>query len=126
MVWPGLMRFHSGSIGSFTFTTRLDAAQTASASCAICAPATRYRASLNPLPRPAPVSTMTVCPADTKASAPAGTSETRFSLVLISFGMPIFISFARWPIVEREWYLFSGEGQEINDLLQVAPQAAAK
>src|SRR5674476_1669408 len=28
------------------------------------------------------------------------------------------------PIVEREWQLFSGKGQEINDLLQVAPQAA--
>src|SRR5450759_4094143 len=35
-------------------------------------------------------------------------------------------SFARWPIIERERYLFSGESQEINDLLYVASQAAAK
>src|ERR1019366_4487579 len=30
------------------------------------------------------------------------------------------------PIVEREWNLFSDEGQKVNDLVQVAPHAAAK
>src|SRR3989338_145393 len=91
MTWPGRMRGHSGSIGSFTFTIRSALAQTVAASGAICAPAARYSASPKPLPCPAPVSTMTAWPSAASVAAPEGTSATRFSLVLISFGMPIFM-----------------------------------
>jgi hypothetical protein len=75
---------------------------------------------------------MTVCPADTKASAPAGTSETRFSLVLISFGMPIFISVTRWPIIEREraicdvFSCMDQRGSIINNLTPVYINTAAE
>src|SRR3954471_9750296 len=85
------MRGHSGLIGSFTFMIMSASRQTASASAPIFAPTDVYAESGNPLPSPAPFSIMTLCPAPTSASAPAGTSATRFSLVLISFGTPIFI-----------------------------------
>ncbi len=38
----------------------------------------------------------TVCPRVVKASTPAGTNATRFSLVLISFGTPMIMGFSRF------------------------------
>jgi hypothetical protein len=91
MVCPFSMRGHSTAIGSFTLMIMSAPFHVASAFGAIFAPTAVYCSSVNELPMPAPVSTITSCPAATSASAPAGTSETRFSFVLISFGIPIFI-----------------------------------
>src|SRR5690348_4773085 len=91
IVWPLRIRGHSGAIGSLTFMMMSAAFHTASASGAMRAPAFTYRSSQKPLPSPAPFSMCTVWPAATSASAPAGTSATRFSLVLISFGTPMFM-----------------------------------
>src|SRR5687767_9101734 len=65
---------------------------TSAAVSAICAPKRVYVSSSNPLPAPAFFSISTVCPACFNASAPPGTSATRFSLVLISFGTPMIMS----------------------------------
>jgi len=40
----------------------------------------------------------TVCPAPVSASAPAGTSAIRFSLVLISLGTPISMGPQEWRV----------------------------
>src|SRR6185312_10888329 len=89
IVCPFRIRFHSTSIGSFTFIIMSACFQTESASGAIDAPAFTYRSSAKPLPSPADFSTSTVWPLATRDSAPAGTSATRFSFVLISFGTPM-------------------------------------
>src|SRR5512135_2506332 len=85
------MRFHSGSIGSFTLRIISALAHTSSTEPAMVAPTARYASSAKPEPNPAPCSTSTVCPSPTSASAPAGTSATRYSAVLISFGTPTII-----------------------------------
>src|SRR5467141_2940746 len=90
------MRGHSGSIGSFTFKISSALDHTASADGAISAPTDRYASSLKPEPRPAPCSTSTVWPSLTSDSAPAGTSATRCSAVLISFGTPTITVFLHW------------------------------
>ena len=54
---PFFMRFHSGSIGSFTFMIMSASAHVASAFGAILAPTAVYCSSVKPLPMPAPVST---------------------------------------------------------------------
>src|SRR5688572_10470560 len=83
---------HSAAIGSFTFMIMSASFHTAAALGAMVAPTAAYSSSGKPLPSPAPCSTVTLCPAAIIASAPAGTSATRFSLTLISFGTPIFMS----------------------------------
>jgi hypothetical protein len=60
MVCPFRIRFHSTSIGSFTFMIMSACFQTASAFGAIDAPAFVYRSSAKPLPSPADFSTSTV------------------------------------------------------------------
>src|SRR5256885_10830081 len=82
------MHGHSGSIGSFTLTTISALAHTSAALATSVPPATRYASSANPEPIPAPCSTSTLCPSPTSDSTPAGTSATRCSAVLISFGTP--------------------------------------
>src|SRR6266550_4517037 len=82
------MHGHSGSIGSFTLTTISALAHTSAAFGTSVPPAARYASSANPDPSPAPCSTSTLCPSPTSDSTPAGTSATRFSAVLISFGTP--------------------------------------
>ena len=89
ITWPLRMRGHSTAMGSFTLMIMSASFQTSSAVLRILAPTATYCSSLKLLPSPAPFSMNTVWPADTSASAPAGTSETRFSFVLISFGMPM-------------------------------------
>src|SRR5512134_3963978 len=91
MSWPCFIRGHSTAIGSFTLKIISALAHTSSAVGRIVAPAATYAESGNPLPSPAPCSTCTVCPCPTSDSTPAGTSATRFSLVLISFGTPMII-----------------------------------
>src|ERR1043166_4570994 len=87
---------HSRSIGSFTFMIISLSRHVVAASGAILAPTAVNASSGNPLPRPAPVSINTECPAPTSDSAPAGTRAMRFSLVLISLGTPIFIVASGW------------------------------
>src|SRR5690242_13545963 len=82
------MHGHSGSIGSFTFTTISALAHTSAALGTSVPPAARYASSANPEPSPAPCSTSTLCPSPTSDSTPAGTSATRCSAVLISLGTP--------------------------------------
>src|SRR5947207_7824943 len=82
------MHGHSGSIGSFTFTTISALAHTSAGFGTSVAPAARYASSANPEPIPAPCSTSTLCPSPTSDSTPAGTSATRFSAVFISLGTP--------------------------------------
>src|SRR5215218_2511602 len=84
------MRGYSTAIGSFTFMIISARAHTSSTGRS-CAPTDEYCSSSKPLPSPPPCSTSTVWPACTSASAPAGTSAMRFSLVLISFGTPMII-----------------------------------
>src|SRR5699024_7835751 len=57
----------------------------------ITAPDSSYSSSLKPEPTPAFVSTNTSWPANFKLCTPAGVIATRFSLFLISFGIPIRI-----------------------------------
>src|SRR5204862_8250851 len=92
---------HSGSIGSFTFRIISAFAHTASAEGTICAPTARYASSLNPEPSPAPCSTSTVWLSLASDSAPAGTSATRFSAVLISFGTPTITLCRHWVREKR-------------------------
>src|SRR5438477_13180477 len=92
------MHGHSGSIGSFTFTTISALAHTSAALATSVAPTARYVSSANPEPIPAPCSTSTECPSPTNDSTPAGTSATRFSAVLISLGTPMIM---RAPLYRR-------------------------
>src|SRR5439155_346462 len=85
------MHGHSASIGSFTLTTISAFAHTSAALGTSVPPATLYASSTNPQPTPAPCSTSTLCPSPTSDSTPAGTSATRCSAVLISFGTPAMI-----------------------------------
>src|SRR5687768_9637202 len=86
-------------------------AQTSSAVARIVPPAATYAWSVKPLPTPAPSSTNTWCPAATSASVPAGTSATRFSLVLISLGTPISMrAFSLRALLRTE----SGEGLPVR------------
>src|SRR5256885_6094658 len=85
------MHGHSGSIGSFTFTTISALAHTSAPLGTSVAPTARYVSSTNPEPIPAPCSTSTECPSPTSDSTPAGTRATRFSAVLISLGTPTII-----------------------------------
>src|SRR5690242_15273314 len=86
--WPLRMHGHSDSIGSLTLTTISALAHTSAAVGTSVAPTARYASSGKPDPAPAPSSTSTVCPSPRSDSAPAGTSATRFSAVLISLGTP--------------------------------------
>src|SRR5712671_48815 len=98
------MRPHSGSIGSFTFRISSALDHTASAEGAISAPTERYASSLKPDPSPAPCSISTVWPSLTSDSAPAGTSATRCSAVLISFGTPTITVLLPLPLpLRRHW-----------------------
>src|SRR6266480_7839075 len=94
------MHGHSGSIGSFTFTTISALAHTSAALATSVAPTARYVSSANPEPIPAPCSTSTECPSPTNDSTPAGTRATRFSAVLISLGTPT-IMFSPSYVVRR-------------------------
>src|SRR6266566_1321282 len=86
------MHGHWGSIGSFNLPTISALAHTSAAFGTSVPPAARYASSANPDPSPAPCSTSTLCPSPTSDSTPAGTSATRFSAVLISFGTPTIMS----------------------------------
>src|SRR5690242_15417685 len=101
IVCPRFMRGHSTLIGSFTLRIMSASFHVASASGAIVPPAFTYSSSGKPLPSPAPFSIRTVCPSATNASQPAGTSATRFSFVLISFGTPIRMNDSGWSSGER-------------------------
>src|SRR5881628_174545 len=100
------MHDHSGSIGSFTLITISALAHTSAGFGTSVAPAARYASSANPEPRPAPCSTSTLCPSPTSDSAPAGTSATRCSAVLISFGTPTIMLAPRRSCVTSLCYVF--------------------
>jgi hypothetical protein len=91
IVWPFRIRGHSTLMGSFTLMIISAAAHTSSAVGRICAPTAVYCASSKPAAEAGALLHIHLWPAATSASAPAGTRAMRFSLVLISFGMPIFI-----------------------------------
>src|SRR5690606_6856966 len=75
-----------------TFKIMSAFSQTSEAFSTISAPAFLYSSSVKLLPKPAPDSTSTFCPAFTRSNTPVGVIATRFSLFLISFGTPIIIS----------------------------------
>src|SRR5712692_40949 len=83
---------HSDSTGSFTLRIISALAHRSDALGTMVAPARSKASSPNPLPTPAARSTRTLCPSATSVSAPAGTSATRFSFALISFGTPMIIA----------------------------------
>src|SRR3989441_9100544 len=100
------MHGHSGSMGSFTLTTISALVHTSAALGTTVAPAARYASSANPEPIPAPCSTSTLCPSPTSDSTPAGTSATRCSAVLISFGTPTIMLAPRRSCVTSLCYVF--------------------
>src|SRR5438105_4760907 len=100
------MHGHSGSIGSFTLTTISALAHTSAAFGTSVPPAVRYASSANPDPIPAPCSTSTLCPSPTSDSTPAGTSATRCSAVLISFGTPTIMPAPRRSCLTSLCYVF--------------------
>jgi hypothetical protein len=83
MVWP--------ESGALAVPVMAAMAPQAPAASVISAPAAAYCSSASPLPRPAPASTRTVCPRRTRVSTAPGVMDTRFSNVLISFGIPMII-----------------------------------
>src|SRR5437868_13786497 len=95
MVCPSRISAYSLGTGSLTFTIISARAQMSAAFSTIFPPATSYRASAIPLPTPAPFSISTWCPRAVSAATPPGTSPTRYSRVLISFGQPMIISSLR-------------------------------
>src|SRR2546425_6856807 len=100
------MHGHSGSMGSFTLTTISALVHTSAALGTTVAPAARYASSANPEPIPAPRSTRTLCRSPTSDSTPAGTSATRCSAVLISFGTPTIMLAPRRSCVTSLCYVF--------------------
>ena len=82
------MRPYSGSIGSFTFSSRSAASQTSSAVSTIFAPAAVKSGSWIADPSPAPFWISTSWPRCTSSLTPAGVIATRYSLFLISVGIP--------------------------------------
>src|SRR5574344_185754 len=91
---PFFTRAYSGSIGSFTLTIISASAYTSPMVGKIFAPTSSYSLSGNPLFSPAECCTNTVCPCFISSATPAGVIPTRFSLSLISIGIPIFILFS--------------------------------
>ena len=82
------MRLYSGSMGSLTFSSRSASAHTSSAVSMIFAPAAVKSASWIADPSPAPFWISTSWPRCTSSLTPAGVMATRYSLFLISVGMP--------------------------------------
>ena len=77
----------SASLGRWTLAT----SSASNALSTICAPAFSYASSGNAEATPAPRSTMTVFPALARRPTVSGTSPTRVSPGMDSFGTPIFI-----------------------------------
>src|SRR5437764_10198479 len=88
---------YSDSTGSFTFTIICARCHTSRAESTICAPARTYDSSAIPEPMPAPFSSSTVRPRPASACTPPGTSPTRYSRTLISFGHPMIIEVSGVP-----------------------------
>src|SRR3990170_3038485 len=67
----------------------------------ISPPAASYSASANPAPMPAPFSITTRWPFDVSSRTVEGTTPTRYSLSLISFGTPTSMAALPLPAVAR-------------------------
>ena len=81
------MRSYSEGWGSLTFKMRSAVPQTSAAELEIWQPALRYESSLYPLPIPAPV-WIRIWLRLVSSLALSGVTDTRFSPVLISLGIP--------------------------------------
>ena len=87
-VWPLRMRPYSASMGSLTLSSRSASAHTSSAVSTICAPAALKSLSEIAEPSPAPAWMSTSWPRRVSSATPAGVMATRYSLFLISVGIP--------------------------------------
>src|SRR2546427_6737250 len=100
------MHGHSGSMGSFTLTTISALAHTSAALGTSVPPAGGHAPPATPEPTPAPCPTSPLWPSPTSDSTPAGTSATRCSAVLISFGTPTIMLAPRRSCVTSLCYVF--------------------
>src|ERR1700678_805628 len=85
------MRWYSSATGSLTLRIRSPVSHTSSAVASVFAPPLMKSSSIIDDPTPAPASMNTSCPPRTSSCTPAGVIATRYSLFLLSRGIPTFI-----------------------------------